>query len=168
MNKRNLIVCATLTLTLACAGCATSPEAEERTQATAEEIEAILNQPLDVAEYGETKRCLAGNEYRNFRVLDDQRILFEGRGGKYWLNTLRMRCPDLRFATALQVKSMYSYGRICDMDTFQPGDWFDWPWYRRWSRGWSNRASTSMTCSLGKFQPITEAQVDSIEAALKR
>ncbi|MCB1684364.1 MAG: hypothetical protein KDI31_07760 [Pseudomonadales bacterium] len=168
MKGLDLSACATLILVLACAGCATSPEVQERTRATEEEIESILSQPLEAAEYGETKRCLAGNEYRNFRVLDDQRILFEGRGGKFWLNTLRTRCPDLRFATALRVKSMYSYGRICDMDTFQPTDWFDWPWYRRWPWDWRNRPGTGMTCSLGKFQPVTGAQVESIEAALRR
>lgn len=168
MKGRHLSACPTLIFLLACAGCATSPDAQQRTQATEEAIDAILSQPLDVAEYGESKRCLAGNEYRNFRVLDDQRILFEGRGGRLWLNTLRTRCPDLRFATALRVKSMYSYGRICDMDSFQPTDWFDWPWYRRWPWDWSGRRNTGMNCSLGKFQPVSEAQVEAIEAALKR
>jgi hypothetical protein len=157
-----------LVLMLACAGCATSPEAQQRTRAAEEEVESILSQPLDASEYGETKRCLAGSEYRDFRVLDDQHIFFEGRRGKLWLNTLRMRCPDLRFAKVLRVKSIYSYGRICDMDSFQPGDWFDWPWYRRWPWSWGNRWGTGMTCTLGKFQPVTETQVEAIEAALKR
>lgn len=168
MKKQDLLIRATLALTLFCAGCAASPEAQDHTRANEEEIESILSEPLDAAEYGETKRCLAGNEYRDFRVLDDKRILFEGRSGKFWLNTLRTRCPDLRFATALRVKSMYSYGRICDMDSFQPADLFDWPWYRRWPWDWRNRWSTGMTCSLGRFQPVTEAQVESIETALKR
>lgn len=168
MNNQKLYVYAILALTLVCASCATSPAVQESNRTTEEEIEFILSQPLDVAEYGETKRCLAGSQYQDFRVLGDQRILFEGRRGKLWLNTLRMRCPDLRFATVLRVKSIYSYGRICDMDSFQPGDWFDWPWYRRWPWHWGNRWGAGMTCSLGKFQPVTETQVEAIEAALKR
>jgi len=150
-----------------CGGCATSPEAAQETQATEEQIDSILSQPLDAAEYGEPKCCLTGSEYRNFRVLDDQRIVFEGSRGRLWLNTLRMPCPDLRFATALRVKSIYSYGRICDMDSFKPGDWFDWPWYRRSPWTWGSRWGTGLTCSLGKFQPVNEGQVSAIEAALK-
>jgi hypothetical protein len=156
-----------LSAALLCTSCAISPEAQERRQAVEEDIEAILSEPLDVEQYGETQRCLAAREYRDFRAIDDQRILFESRRGKLWLNTLRMRCPDLRHATVLRVRSISTVGRICDMDTFEAGDWFTWPWYRRWPWHWGTRWGTGMTCSLGKFQPVTAAQVEAIEAALK-
>ncbi len=168
MKNHDRFVFAILAFALVCEGCATSPEVQERTAATEDELESILRQPLDPGEYVEPKRCLSGSDYRGFRVVDDQRILFEGRGGKFWLNTLRTRCPDLRFATVLRVNSIYGFGRICDMDSFQPGDWFEWPWYRRWPWHWGRRWDMGMTCSLGKFQPVTEAQVEAIEAALKR
>ena len=132
----------------------------------AEEIQAILSEPLDVEQYGETQRCLAGHRYHSFRTLDDRRIVFEDRRGNLWLNTLRMRCPDLRHSTMLQVNSIYSMGRICEMDTFMVGDWFDWPWYRRWPWYWGWGFGAGATCSLGKFQPVTEAQVDAIESLL--
>lgn len=168
MRIRGDAVYVLLAFTMTCAGCATSPEVQEQTQATEAKIESILSQPLDAAEYGATKRCLAGNEYRDFRVLDDQRILFDGRRGKLWLNTLRMRCPELRGATVLRVKSISTFGRICDMDSFQPGDWFGWPWYRRWPWSWGSRSGTGMTCSLGSFQPVTDAQVAAMEVAIGR
>ncbi len=146
--------------------CAASPEAVARQQAIEADIEEILSVPLDPAEYGATKRCLSDHEYRNFRVLDERRILFEGRRDKLWLNTLRMRCADLRYAYSLQVRT-YAWGRICDTDQFLAADWFYWPWYRRWPWHWGSW-ETSVPCTLGKFQPVTEAQVAEIEAVLRR
>ena len=159
-------------MTMACAAllllasCATSPEVESRRQAIEADIESILSIPLDPAEFGATKRCLADQEYRNFRALDDRRILFEGRRGKLWINTLRTRCPDLRFGDILIVKS-FSGTRMCDMDTFQVADWFGWPWYRRWPWHCGGSWGMGAHCSLGKFQPVTEEQVAEIEAVLK-
>lgn len=147
-------------------GCATSPVVEERRQAMEADIDAILSEPIDAAQYGEAKRCLADREYTDFRALDERRILFHGRGDKLWLNTLRLRCPDLRFGDTLQVRS-FSWARICEMDSFQVVDWFDWPWYRRWPWHWRADWGMGMQCTLGKFQPITESQLGEIEAVLK-
>ena len=155
-----------LAVSLLFAGCATSPEVESRRQAIEADIELILSEPLDPALHGATKRCLSDTEYRNFRTLDDRRLLFEGRRDKLWLNTLRTRCPDLRNHSILVVKSTFGR-RICDMDTFQASDWFDWPWYRRWPWNWWSDWGMGSHCSLGKFQPVTEYQVAEIEAALK-
>lgn len=155
-----------LAATLLVAGCATSPEVEARRQAKEADIEAILSYPLDPAEFGETKRCLADREYRNFRALDSKRIVFEGRGDKLWINTLRSGCSDLRFGDVLIVRS-HSYSRLCDMDRFDVADWFDWPWYRRWPWHWGPSWGSGMTCTLGKFQPVTVDQVAEIEAVLE-
>jgi len=149
------------------AGCATSPEVESRRQAIEADIDSILSQPLDPAEFGETKRCLADREYMGFRALDDRHILFEGMRNKQWINTLRHRCPDLRFGHVLRVRS-FSWSRICNMDQFQVTDWFDWPWYRRWPWQWGGSWHTGMSCTLGKFQPVTADQVAEIEAVLDR
>jgi hypothetical protein len=139
---------------------------ESRRQAVEADIAAILSIPLDPSEYGTPKRCLRDMDFRTFRALDDRRILFEGRRGQLWINTLRMRCPDLRFGDVLIVKS-FSGGRLCDMDTFQVADWFDWPWYRRWPWHWGGSWGMGARCSLGVFQPVTEGQVAEIEAVLK-
>ncbi len=149
------------------AGCAVSPEMEARRQAVEKNIETILSEPIDAEQARKVQRCLTDRDNRNFRVLDDRRILFEGRRGELWLNTLRARCPDLRHSTVLQVRSYSSIGRICEADSFMAGDWFDWPWYRRWPWQWGSRWGTGVACTLGEFQPVTEAQVQAIEAALK-
>jgi len=147
-------------------GCASSPETREEQRAAEASIEEILSEPLDAAEYGEARRCLSPGDYRDFEVLDDRRIVFEGRGGRYWLNTLNTRCFDLRNATALRVRSFSAVGRICEFDSFEPADWFEWPWYRRWP--WDRRLDSGIRCSLGEFQPISEAQLNAIRAALER
>ena len=140
-------------------GCASTPEAEQRAQEREEDIATILSQPLDADEYGEPKRCLAPGQYRDIRILDHQRIVFYGSRGKLWLNTLRMRCPELRRNSVLQVKTISAVGRICDLDSFEVRDWFGAPWYRPWGGG--------MRCTLGTFQPVTEAQVDAIRQTLE-
>jgi hypothetical protein len=144
---------------LALAGCASTPEAQEQAQKREEDIATILSEPLDADEYGEAKRCLTPNEYRDIRILDDQRIVFYGARGKLWLNTLRMRCPELRRDSVLRVKTLSAVGRICDLDSFEVRDWFGAPWYRPWGGG--------MRCTLGTFQPVTESQVDAIRETLK-
>jgi hypothetical protein len=157
---------AALSTALLLAGCAVSPEAESRRQATEAEIAAILSQPLDPAEYGEARRCISESELRNFEALDDRRIVFEGRQGRLWINTLRTTCPDLQYAQVLRVKSI-SFSRICDMDRFLPSDWFYWPWYRRWPWAYDRDWGMAMSCTLGDFQPVTEEQVAEIKAVLR-
>jgi len=153
-------------VSLLVAGCATSPEVESRRQAIENDIALILSEPLDPAIYGDTKRCLSDREYRDIRALGDRRLLFEGRRDRLWLNTLPARCPDLRHYDVLVFRLTIG-SRLCNMDTFQVADWFDWPWYRRWPWHWWADWGMGSRCSLGKFQPVTEFQVEEIEAALK-
>lgn len=167
MTVSKQLAFAALVAALLLSGCATSPEAEARRETMERDIAEILSVPLDAAEHGKTKRCLSDAEYRGFRVIDDRRILFRGSRNRLWLNTLRTRCSDLRFSTMLRVKSL-SWGRICDTDTFYAGDWFDWPWYRRWPWHWGSSWGTEIPCRLGKFQPVTEDQVAEIEDVLQR
>ena len=147
------------------AGCATDPEVASQRQAMEEEIAAILAEPLDPEIFGETKRCLTDRESRNFYPLDDKRIVFEGYRDRKYLNTLIGRCPDLRWGDRLWIKSV-GWSRICEMDTFVVTDWFEWPWYRRYPWRWGSTWSTGMTCTLGKFQPVTDQQIDAIQQVL--
>ena len=146
-------------------GCATSPEAETRRQAIEADIDEVLSYELDPAEFGTIKRCLAEHEYRGFRPLGVRHILFEGRGEKLWVNTLRGRCNDLRWGDVLVIRQ-FGDRRMCDADRFEVADWFDYPWYRRWPWHWGSWG-TGATCALGKFQPVTQAQVDEIETLLE-
>ena len=166
MGAMNKATCLTLAAALLFVGCATTSDIEKQRQEVAADIDEILSLQLDPAEFGEEKRCLSDREYRSFRPLGDRHILFEGRRDKQWINTLRGRCPDLRRGDVLVVKS-FSGTRMCDMDSFQVADWFDWPWYRRWPWQWGDSWNTGIRCSLGKFQPVLEGQVEEIEALLQ-
>ena len=165
MTTLNRVAAVTCAATLLVAGCAVSPEVEDRRQAIEADIEEILSLPLDPEEYGEIKRCLSDNEFRNYRALNAKHMLFEGRRGKQWINTLRSPCHDLRHGDVLIVRR-FSGTRMCDMDRFQVSDWFDWPWYRRWPWHWGTWAS-GPSCTFGKFRPVTEAQIQEIEALLE-
>ena len=152
-----------LLLALTAGGCAVTPEMEERARKTEEDIASILSEPLDKEEYGRSKKCLSGNEYRDFEVLDDRRIVFEGRGGRLWLNQLRGRCPGLRDGRVLRFRSYLELGRICDLDRFEVLDWVYLPRYQRWPWDWWQ----GVPCTLGEFQPVSEAQVDAMGEALR-
>lgn len=166
MDAAKLVVTMACTASLLLASCATSPGAEDRRRQQQASIAEILSQPLDPAEYGETRRCLSESDYRSFRALDDRHILFRGRGNRLWINTLRAPCPDLRYGDVLIVRQ-FSTRRMCDMDRFEVAEWFAWPWYRRWPWRWGMDWGVGMSCSLGKFQPVTAAQVDEIEAVIR-
>jgi len=147
--------------------CAVSPETAARRQAVEAEIEAILSEPQDTDQPGLTQRCLADQDYRNFRAIDDRRLLFQGRRDELWINTLRTRCHDLRYGTVLVFRPRSGMRRLCELDTFEPTDWFAWPWYRRWPWRWGTAWGTGMMCTLGEFQRVTEAQVAAIEDLLQ-
>jgi hypothetical protein len=146
------------------AGCATTPDGEDRREAIEADIQDILN--LSLGQDGKPLRCLSEIQYSGFQALDDKHILFTGTGGKAWINTLRNRCYDLRHGSVLRVRS-HSLSRICDTDRFAVDEWFEWPWYSRWPWRWGSW-STGMTCTLGKFYPVTEGQVEEIEAVIRR
>ena len=148
-------------------GCASTPEQIERREQAERDIAAILSEPAEASDYVEKERCLAGNQYRDFNPLDDKHILFEGSRGRLWINTLPMRCTDLRHAHVLRIRSTFSFGRICKHDTFQAGDWFDWPWYRRAPWRWTGSWHSGMTCTFGDFQPVTAAQVTALKEAIR-
>jgi hypothetical protein len=142
------------------AGCATTPEQQQRQAEKEASVEAILT---EASEFSETQRCLRPNEFRDIRILDDQHILFVGRRGKVWLNTLPMRCPGLRRGSTLGIERLSGISSFCRLDSFAVYDWVDWPWYRRWPWDWGG----GPRCALGDFQPVNEVQVNALKEALK-
>lgn len=152
-------------LALIVAGCAVSPEAEERRAAIEADIEEILSLSLNVEELGEPERCLSDVQYRSFRALGERHILFEGSRDRLWVNSLRSRCVDLRHGDVLVTRQFQSR-RLCKDDQFAVAEYFDLPYYRRWPWNWG-RWPTGPVCFLGEFQPVSQEQVDEIEARLE-
>lgn len=155
MNTRNLATSAIVIAFLALAGCALSPEDELRRQEIEADIDDILSQELDPAEYGEPRSCLRDTEIRRYRPLGQRYILFEGRQGRFWVNELRGRCLGLNDDSVF-IMEPNSAKRLCDMDRFGVVD----------RAGLLPGGSAAPTCALGKFKPVTEQQVEEIEHLL--
>lgn len=141
-----------LTWLAGCAGAGTSPEQEARETAKQETIQDILSQPLAAEEYAEQQRCLSSLDYDQVDVLDQEHVLFRGRGDKLWLNKLRKRCVGLDRNDVLRFRMRSN--RVCDLDTFEGLSSFMW-------------GITSGSCSLGTFTPVTPEQVEALEHAVK-
>ena len=163
MSVRRSAVCITAIVSLA-AGCASTPEDAVRREAIDEDILEILS--LSLGEDVKPLRCLSDVQYRGIRPLDEKHLLFTGKGGKLWVNVLRHRCHDLKHGSVLRVRS-HSFSHICSTDRFAVDDWFQLPWYSRWPWQWG-ASGTGMSCTLGQFYPVTEAQVEEIEAVIRR
>jgi len=151
----------TLVLTaLLASGCASSPPGPAEVP-RAEALEDIPSQPLDVDEYGKPRRCISQYAYRDFEPLGERFLVFEGPGGKLWLNELRGRCPGLDRSSTLAFRNRGF--QLCELDQFKVTDWFAWERYQRWPWRWMD----GIPCTLGKFQPISAEQLEALRATLQ-
>lgn len=166
MNTNKCVIFITIAAVLLLTGCANSRELQKQREAKQADIDAILSVELDPAEFGERERCLGDHEYRSFRPLDSKHVLFEGRGDKLWINTLRSSCIDYRPGDVLVVQHLSST-RLCDADRFEATDWFSWSSFSRMHPHSRQNLVSGPTCVLGTFQPVTKAQVDEIEAIIR-
>lgn len=160
---RNLRTTVSLTAVLILAGCASSAEREAETRREkqqAETVAEILATPLDQEEYGAPRRCISSRAYNSFQPLGDRYLLFEGLGDKLWLNEVRGHCPQLEHAHNLAFRQRGM--QLCELDQFKIVDWFAWSRYQRWPWDWME----GIPCTLGRFQPVSEEQVESLRAAL--
>ncbi len=110
-------------------------------------VDQILASSLSATDYGKPDRCLQTSEYNRIEVLDKKHLLFEGRGGKFWLNTLRNDCPGLRKGAVLQLDLTTS--RACNLDTVTAIE-----------TRWHTIDKISATCSLSEFVPIPKEQAE--------
>lgn len=154
MDTRKFAIFAVAASLLVLAGCAVSPEEELRRQEMEADIDDILSQHVDPAEYGEPTNCLRDSQVRRYRSLGNRHLLFEGRQGQLWVNFLRGRCPSLDQYSVFIMRPSVA-GRLCDMDHFAVVDRIGSP------------TIAAPTCSLGEFKPVTEAQVKEIEERLE-
>ncbi|RMF09910.1 MAG: hypothetical protein D6763_06955 [Alphaproteobacteria bacterium] len=105
---------------------------------------AIEKVPEELSKYtrtGDVQDCLQTYLIRSANVLDDRHIIFETRGGDYYLNQLPHRCPQLGFEERFGY-TLRGPNRLCHVDfitvltTTGPG----------------------ASCGLGKFEKLEKVE----------
>ena len=120
----------------------------------AEQLEKILSETLDDSEYVDEQRCLRSHEYQKVDILDSGHLIFKGRKGRLWLNTLRNNCSGLRKGLTLQFEM---HGRrVCRLDFFKG------------ILSYADRNTPTAICVLGSFEAVTEEQLALLEEALAK
>jgi hypothetical protein len=100
---------------------------------------------------GKKESCIETIRIKETRILDDQTILFEMRGGEFYINRLPVKCASLRIAGGFSYTT--SIAKLCKQDIIkvvQPS------------------SAPSQTCSIGEFVEFKEkGTVDKIQKMLE-
>ena len=113
--------------------------------------------PLDLetllraeGEYPQSERCLLAHKLERTRILDESHILFELRGGRYYIAQMQQRCPGLTKGSvvSLERRSM----KLCAKDGV---------------RGIRITGGYTPYCQLPEFLPVTKEQVALLREALE-
>lgn len=109
--------------------------------APAETAEAKLARALDGRVAGAPVHCLNFNDIRSTRIIDGTAILYEGGGGRLYVNRPASGASSLRSDNVLVTKT--SMSQLCNVDVVQLYDTAS-----RMPTGW---------VGLGDFVPYTKA-----------
>ncbi|MEE9253523.1 MAG: hypothetical protein V3U43_01180 [Pseudomonadales bacterium] len=107
---------------------------------------------LPESQYIDTQRCLGAQRHQSVDVLDEQRLVFKGLRGRIWLNQLKARCQGLRRRMVLELTPRVN--RLCELDGVRGLDQ-------------ASFRPMSARCTLGKFEAITEQQLELLKNALE-
>jgi hypothetical protein len=115
------------------------------------EVEALLNKASDPESYAETERCIFTREIRNTEILDEQHLVFQLSGKRFYLVQFQYTCPGLRRGASIVYESRDA--RLCRLDqirAFEPGP-----------------AIPNPPCTLPGFMPVEKEQVAQLRESLK-
>lgn len=94
----------------------------------------------------EGELCITTRAIRSTDIIDDRTILFEMRGGDYYVNNLTRTCRGLKREGRFSYR--VSIGRLCSVDMIRV--------LERFGRG----LEEGIGCGLGQFFPITEEEAE--------
>ncbi len=139
-------------LAVACTAAATAEKEEARDPEPQMTAEEILANPLSEEAYEQSSRCLSTGRYRRIEVMNNQILIFHGRGDNMWLNILPNRCMGLQPDMILEIEKRGM--RLCARDQF---------------RGLARLRpdGSSMPCTLGEFHSMRTENVTAIRDALE-
>lgn len=116
-------------------------------------IEEILAaDEANSADYDEPVRCVPRWQYEHTEIINERYVAFKGHAGKIWVNELRRECTGLTRNDILKFSGTAS--QICELDSFDVLDRFGF-------------IGPTLSCTLGKFHPVTKVQLDSIRQSLQ-
>ena len=138
------------------AGCLAAAAAENQEGARDGEppitAEEILANPLGEEAYEQSSRCLSTGKYRRVEIMNNQILIFHGRGDEKWLNILPNRCMGLQPDMILSIEKRGM--RLCARDQFRGVPRF-------------RPDAPSMPCTLGEFHPTRPENITAIRDALE-
>jgi len=118
-------------------------------------LEDLLSDPEGVAPDRAETRCIARRSGISTEILDAEHLLFRRKvGGKAWLNRLTPGCLGLRPDMVLFIEGRGA--SMCQLDRV-----------RGQTRSSGGASIPSGSCSLGKFEPITELHANTLEDTFK-
>lgn len=101
-----------------------------------------------------SERCISRGRIERTDIVDERSILFHMRGGGIYRNVLSRRCPGLSDRKPFSYDARSS--RVCAMDRITV--------LERFGAG----LSPGVSCSLGKFYPVSETEAEAIEVEAER
>lgn len=129
------------------------PLSEEERQFQAE-VEALLTQDPQRADYVEDVRCIYSRRIRSVEVLDDKHVAFRMGRDKYYLVQFKHRCPGLRKEKPVMYES--DQARLCKHDSIRAV----------YDMGLGNYRP-GMKCGIPGFQSVTKEQIVHLKDLLK-
>ena len=128
---RKIIALAAIAATAACAA-----EPMETTRMNDDEAR-LAAELRDYEQVGPAESCVSLRQVRGNHSVGERAIVFEGLGGRIWVNRPRAGCPDLRHTRALRTETTTS--QLCRGDIatiFDPANGIEFG-----------------ACGLGEFTP---------------
>lgn len=110
------------------------------------EAEAAESEAEDYSLDREGERCISTASIRSTDIVDAQTILFNMRGGVYYLNNLSHACPRLFREKRFSYRP--TMGRLCNVDAI------------RVLEGYGSTMREGIACGLGSFYPISKEEAE--------
>lgn len=126
----------------------TLPAATAPAPTTSGAIEALLATETEEDGYAEQRRCIDSTRIHRTEIIGESFIVFHVRPKSIWVNRLPGTCDGLKPTSVLVTES--NERRLCELDLMQPYN--------------PGIGSGGVSCRLGRFEEITQEQLDAIKA----
>jgi hypothetical protein len=167
------LLCLIITASMVLSAATPAPTAAAVEPALSARVQEILNRAVDdEPSISDVHRCLVRGRFHRAEILDDQLVVFIGRGDNVWLNQLSSRCLGLHGGLKLE---MHTNGiRICRRDSVYGSDFSamrdligvsETPHAGVASRAIQAGRRTAR-CTLGPFEKITRDQLRLLQETL--